>query len=333
MAEGKLEKSKRKWVAGTFVLNEVHYLECYLDSVYPFVHNIVIVEGATRYIPKESKTAEGLSVDGTTELIKKYIAEKDPEKKIRYVPMGNVPTKRELQNRMLREFDKCQPDWCLVNGGDEVWLPETLMHYDDLIDAYPGLYTIGGQQRWFWVDMKHYVDISSDSYNRKFRKGNAKAFRDLKGDVQYQGYYFERCFRWQPGLHYINHPTVADQAGREIYIHPHYEPHRWFTDRRFLHFGVIKPISEIREQYEVYHIRDRKARSPEDHKKFFRENPDLKALRMGIDGFNSLKSSYEIIKYGGDYPECIKNHKWFNKSVLELSEERDVQWLESLGQE
>jgi hypothetical protein len=102
------------------VINENLWLKTSIDSVYPFVDKIVIVEGCDSFMKRaigERVTEEGLSVDGTTEMIKSYPDERGI---INHIPLGFIEgDESELWNTYINE---CKVgDWCWSIDGDEVY--------------------------------------------------------------------------------------------------------------------------------------------------------------------------------------------------------------------
>ena len=69
---------------GMIVLNGEPFLRYNLRSLYPFAHEIIIVEGA---VPGASlvATEDGHSIDGTLAALKSFKSSEDPENKIRII--------------------------------------------------------------------------------------------------------------------------------------------------------------------------------------------------------------------------------------------------------
>jgi hypothetical protein len=84
-----------KTVGVTICLNEIEYLELNVRQHYDFVDRWIIVEGADVLYPRERVTGDGLSTDGTSELLMRLVA-KLP--KLEYVPYGWAVNKCELRN-------------------------------------------------------------------------------------------------------------------------------------------------------------------------------------------------------------------------------------------
>ncbi len=81
------EKSKKTEVKisfGIIVLNGEPFTKYCLRSLYPFAHEIIIVEGATKNA-KQISTLDGHSADSTLKSINDFIRDEDPQKKVRLV--------------------------------------------------------------------------------------------------------------------------------------------------------------------------------------------------------------------------------------------------------
>ena len=81
---------------GIIVLNGEPFIRYNLRSLYPWAHQIVVVEGACR-TAKAVATPDGHSIDGTLETIRRFQAEEDPE---RQGTPGHRPGRR-LRGRLL----------------------------------------------------------------------------------------------------------------------------------------------------------------------------------------------------------------------------------------
>src|SRR4030042_5879266 len=102
-------------VAGYCVLNEADWLELSIRSIYEAVDKIIIVEGAERNF-WFSCSPDGLSVDGTEEVIRNY---PDTGKKIVYIKHGWVDWQGDLRNVYLSMLPpQC---WFLLIDGDEIY--------------------------------------------------------------------------------------------------------------------------------------------------------------------------------------------------------------------
>jgi len=108
------------------VINEVQWLKLSMDSVYPYVDKLVIVEGCDSFMRQAVRdevtassrvTEKGLSIDGTTELVENY---HDPDGKVTHVKLGFIEGDESvLWNAYLKECSV--GDWCWSIDGDEVY--------------------------------------------------------------------------------------------------------------------------------------------------------------------------------------------------------------------
>ena len=115
------KKSKLNIHVGYIVLNEGKYIEASLKSVMkrPEVRSINIVEGADIKFPL--KTDRGLSIDDTTNKIKRLIHQ---DERITYHQHGLANNKEELRQRcldMAYTYNIRPDEWFLFVDGDEVW--------------------------------------------------------------------------------------------------------------------------------------------------------------------------------------------------------------------
>src|SRR3990167_6784110 len=88
------------------VLNEAEYVEAALASVYPVCQRIIVAEGAQQWAWSDA-TKEGLSTDGTTELVRNF---PDPGGKLLYLPLGRRQYLTEIREVLLQQV----PDTGLV---------------------------------------------------------------------------------------------------------------------------------------------------------------------------------------------------------------------------
>jgi len=126
-------------IAAYKCINEIEWLKCSIDSIYNFVDRIVIVEGCDSFMKQaigERVTKEGLSVDGTTELIENY---PDVDKKIKHIKLGFVEgDESDLWNAYLKECPV--GSWCWSIDGDEIYPESQAQRMVDLMNS--GKYSV-----------------------------------------------------------------------------------------------------------------------------------------------------------------------------------------------
>ena len=310
-----------KWNCCTIVLNEIHYLPYWLKSVYDFADNVIIVEGATKYVKNELKTKDGLSVDGTTEFIKEYINTQDKSGKLTYVPLGNCLDKRDLQNRALKEVERLGGGWILIQGADEMMHRSDLDKLKKLTEDDKYLRHIMLHNKYFFGDWEHRLHITPE-----YHASGQKFTTDKHGKHMLIGHTDERCFYFRKGMRYTGDSfLIRDEQSRVIMNHEAYKKHRLISDIWFYHYSLIEPISDIREKLDYYKRRT--------NTNYF--NPkNNKIIRYLLDTPEEFKKKFN--KFGiyeeslDSHPEYMKEHKWFGKNVFEISNEEDIKWLKSL---
>mgnify|MGYP001578587415 CR=1 FL=1 len=169
------------------VFNEADFLKESLTNIYPFADKIVILEycleSMRKVILPDRATFHGLSVDGTSEIIKKF---PDPDKKITYCPIGFLPCDEEVPYQMIvdsidvgdyawvidgdivydTDFAEKIKSWIDSDKYDVIWIPELVFYHD------------------FW----HEKHLFYTHHQRVFRKLSRESF------------YFPSCFE----VHWVN---------------------------------------------------------------------------------------------------------------------------------
>jgi hypothetical protein len=186
---------------GIIVLNGEPFTRYCLRSIYPFAHQIVVVEGGhedTRAVA----TPDGHSVDGTLTELYRFKEEEDPLGKLEIVTRdGFWPKTDELgrhrtaQSRAYAE--RATGDYLWQVDIDEFYLAEDMARVLALLRADPSITTVSFRQKTFWARPAYEVDAWP------LRRGQGVC---------------HRVFRWGPGYRYVTHepPTVVDERGRDL---------------------------------------------------------------------------------------------------------------------
>ena len=180
------------------VFNEVDFLSESLRSIYEYADRIVILEYCLESMRKimrpDRATERGLSVDGTTELIRSF---PDPDNKIDYRPVGFIPGHESIPYQMI--VDLCDVDeYAWVLDGDIVYPPALCRNLREWVDS--------GEYEVIWVPERVFFhDLLHEQYNffahhqRIFKKPSRNAF------------YFPGCFE----VHWLeNEPGASGKALR-----------------------------------------------------------------------------------------------------------------------
>lgn len=186
---------------GTIVFNGMPFLPYNVRALYPFAHEIIIVEGAA---PGASGIASpvGHSRDGTLEEAYRLAREEDPDRKIVVVtaedeghPDGFWAGEKDAQSRAYAR--RASGDYLWQIDIDEFYQPSQMAAVLDMLAGQPSITAITFPTITFWGDPGCVVD------GWHLQRG--------AGD-------YHRLFRWGRGYTYASHrpPTVLDAEGRDV---------------------------------------------------------------------------------------------------------------------
>ena len=186
---------------GIIVLNGEPFTRYCLRSLYPFAHEIIVVEGGHENALDVS-TPDGHSTDATLEVLRRFKAEEDPDDKVQIVVRdGPWPQKDELGNSKTPQSrayaERATGDYLWQVDIDEFYRPEDMRTVLDMVAADPGITAVSFNVHPFWGGYRY---VSDGWY---WRRGSIT---------------FHRLFKWGPGYRYVTHqpPTVADDRGRNL---------------------------------------------------------------------------------------------------------------------
>lgn len=194
----------RAWPRVTFgiiVLNGEPFTRYCLRSLYPFAHQIVVVEGGhedTRAVA----TPDGHSVDGTLAALERFKAEEDPLDKVEIVTRDGFWPKtdqlgrhRTAQSRAYAE--RATGDYLWQVDIDEFYRPDDMWAVLSMLQERPSVTAVSFRTHTFWGRPEYVAD------GWELRRGA----RD-----------YHRLFKWGPGYKYVTHepPTVVDEKGRDL---------------------------------------------------------------------------------------------------------------------
>ena len=186
---------------GIIVLNGEPFTRYCLRSLYPFAHEIIVVEGGHEQAIDVS-TQDGHSTDATLETLYRFKAEEDPEDKVQIVVRdGPWPQKDEFGNSKTPQSrayaERATGDYLWQVDIDEFYRPEEMQAVFDMLAGDPEITAVSFNVHPFWGGYQY---VSDGWY---WRRGSIT---------------FHRLFRWGPGYRYVTHqpPTVADERGRNL---------------------------------------------------------------------------------------------------------------------
>jgi SAM-dependent methyltransferase len=182
------------------VLNGEPFVRYNLRALYPFAHQIIVVEGAAP-AARGIATEDGHSRDGTLEVLRRFSREEDTERKLVVVtaedegkPDGFWSEKDEMSEAYAR---RATGDYLWQVDSDEFYLPGDMGKVFDMLKEDPGITAVSFRMLTFWGGLGYRVDSL-------FLRGE---MRDI-----------HRLFAWGGGYRYKNHrpPTVVDRMGRNL---------------------------------------------------------------------------------------------------------------------
>lgn len=183
------------------MLNGEPFTRYCLRSLYPFAHQIIVVEGGhedTRAVA----TPDGHSVDGTLEALRRFKAEEDPLGKVEIVTRdGFWPKTDELGRHRTHQSrayaERATGDYLWQVDIDEFYKPEDMRQVLRMLSETPRVSAVSFVQRTFWGSPQYLADCW------ELRRGARN---------------YHRLFKWGPGYRYVTHepPTVVDEMGRDL---------------------------------------------------------------------------------------------------------------------
>ncbi len=191
-----MENTKPKISFGIIVLNGMPFISHNLRAIYPFAHEILIVEGAYS-ASKDSATPEGHSIDNTLEELERFQKEEDPRKIIKII------TKDGLWDGLTEQCqawtEKVTGDFIWAIDIDEFYRPEDMQTIVSMLAKDPSITMMSFKLIQFCFNFDYTIHSGRDF----FRHGIMEC---------------RRIFKFEPGYKYIQHepPTVINEKGVDL---------------------------------------------------------------------------------------------------------------------
>lgn len=272
---------------GIIALNAQPLLEYNLRAIYPFAHQIIVVEGAVR-VATSLATSDGHSTDTTIEMLRGFIAREDPENKLKVVfakdegfENGFWPEKDAMSQAYAK---RATGDWLWQVDSDEFFLEKDLRAIVAILEKDKTLNGISFPFFEFWGGFDYVAN--GPWYKYQFNR-------------------IPRVFRWGKGFTYSAHrpPTVLDGDGKDL------KQGRWISDpkngndRIFVyHYSYVFP-KQAQQKVGYY--------SHAEWTDVFRENQRWlqqnyfglkKPMFLGEKGWPNLQW---LERFSGDHPATI----------------------------
>ena len=179
---------------GTIVFNGEPFTRYCLRALYPFAHEIIVVEGAC--IPAAGvATPDGHSNDGTLETLYQFQAEEDPENKIQIITKDGLWSEKDEQSQAYAQ--RATGDYLWQVDIDEFYDPDNVQTVLEMLRDDPEITAVSFKQITFWGGFDYLVD------GWYLRRG---------AEI------YHRLFKWGPGYRYVSHrpPTVQNSQGQDL---------------------------------------------------------------------------------------------------------------------
>lgn len=185
---------------GIIALNGQPFLEYNLRGLYPFAHQIIVVEGAVRAAASLA-TPDGHSTDGTLQMLQEFQMKEDPQGKLSIVTAldegyadGFWPEKDEMSQAYAK---RVTGDWLWQVDSDEFYRSEDMKSIAAQLEADPSITTVSFPYIEFFGS---FDSVISGLYHL------------------YEQPLCHRIFRWGPGYRYVSHrpPTVVNESGVDL---------------------------------------------------------------------------------------------------------------------
>jgi hypothetical protein len=264
---------------GMIVFNGDHILEPCLESIYPYAHQIIVVEG-----PVQHWVSEGFlsSFDDTLQILRNF---PDPESKIKVIT-GQWPEKDEMCNEYMKYLEDETHIWHI--DSDEVYKAEDVESVLDHLDNYDS------------VGFKPYSFFGS--------------FNTVLGGWE-EAFEMHRIQRVYPGAKWLTHrpPTILNpQTMKPWGEHRHLGYEELAQEGiRLYHYGKIFPMQMYWKTKYYEGIRPNKTISQYWHKVY---KPWMLGQRQEVenkfDGPHHFRPSFRgecrTYEFSGTHPEPIR---------------------------
>ena len=222
---------------GMIVLNGVPFILYNLRALYPYAHQIIIVEGATPSA-RSIATPGGHSIDSTIQIIKEFQATEDTEHKVTLITAedeGHVngfwPGEKDEMSQAYAKRATGNYLWQIDT--DEFYMPFDMDKIIGMLRSDPTISAVSFRVLTFWGGLKYRTD----------------GFYLQRG-----AHNFHRLFAWGPGYIYHTHrpPTVLDENGIDLRSKRHLTASVMARHGIYLyHYELLLP-KQVREKCDYY---------------------------------------------------------------------------------
>jgi hypothetical protein len=215
---------------GMIVLNGEPFVRYNLRALYPFAHEIIVVEGAVP-AARNAATPDGHSRDSTLQTLLDFKNNEDPDGKLIIVKLDGFWAEKDEMSQAYAA--RATGDYLWQIDCDEFYLPEHMQAVIDMLRSRPEITAISFKMITFWGSPSFITD------GWYLRRG---------ADI------YHRVFKWGSGYTYETHrpPTILDPIGRDM-RHLH-----WLNGERtgaygwmLYHYSLLLP-KQVIEKSDYY---------------------------------------------------------------------------------
>ena len=257
---------------GIIVLNGEPFIRYTLRALYPFAHQIIVVEGA---VPgaKNIATPAGHSRDSTLDSLRHFKETEDPADKLIIVTRAGFWSEKDEMSQAYAA--RASGDYLWQVDVDEFYQPVDLQAICDMLRAQPSISAVSFKTLTFWGAPTYRVD----SWHK--RRGASE---------------YHRLFKWGPGYRYVTHrpPTVIDAQGRDLRdLHWLRADALAARDIYLYHYSLLLP-KQVLEKCDYYSQADWARRTD--------------ALKWAEETYLALRDPYHAHNVH-DFPGCLYRYR------------------------
>ena len=215
---------------GIIVLNGEPFIRYTLRALYPFAHEIIVVEGAT-YGAKNVATPDGHSRDTTLDTLRQFKAEEDPHNKLLIITQDGFWSEKDEMSQAYA--NRATGDYLWQVDVDEFYMPDDIQIIIRLLRDDPTITAVSFKTITFWGAPDYAVD------GWYLRRG---------AEI------YHRLFKWGDRYRYVTHrpPIVHDSHSQDM------RDLHWLTAEdteklgiRMYHYSLLLP-KQVIEKCDYY---------------------------------------------------------------------------------
>ncbi|MGH9856239.1 MAG: glycosyltransferase family 2 protein, partial [Acidobacteriota bacterium] len=293
---------------GIIVLNGEPFTRYCLRSIYPYAHQIIVVEGASPGAAQIA-TPDGHSTDGTLEILHRFKKEEDPGNKMQIITRDGFWSEKDEQSEAYAKA--ATGDFLWQIDIDEFYKDEDIGFIMDMLKNDPEITMISFPSITFWGGFDY---VANSWY--------------LKNG----GQICHRLFQWKPGYKYVTHrpATVTNLQGQDLrslkWVGPNeLEPKEIIV----FHYSLVFP-KQVREKA-LYYSNAPWVRYAQGVVQWA-ENNFLNPVSRPYQVHNVHMHPSWIERFHGSHPKQIQNlqnHLRSGEIQIECRNNRDIEMFES----